>query len=514
LLRRRQINSDIEEKVLTGLIVSDKVCRDTLKLVRKDTFINPYAYVIVKWVADYYKKYKKAPSKHIQDLYNTEKNKLKEEESVFINSFLSKLSDQFESEEKFNEDYLIDKAISYFKKRALKNISEQVESCVEIDKLDEAEKALQSYRQISKDSAKFIDPFSDEEIKKFFEDESNNSNILFRMPGALGDFIGDFERSTLVGIMSPAKRGKSFLLEEIAIQAFFEKLKVVLISLEMSQFMMKRRLLRRITAQDKETKDYVYPCFDCFKNQMNTCTKSERSSRIKLRDEAGEKPSYDPEMKYIPCTACRGKKDFVPETWFTTIHRTKRTLSGTRKIAQGMRQMFRDNFRLVCYPKFSANVSDIKSDLETLEFNEDFIPDIIVIDYADILLPEDSRLTGRDRYDETWKMLGNLAFSKKCLVVSASQTNRASADKKYVTQTDVAEDWRKMAHVELMIAINQTSQEKKEGYIRVSVVAGREDEFDQKKSCVVLQNLKLGQVCLDSEIAYIIDDNKEKEKTK
>lgn len=507
MIRRRQINNDIEEKILIGLIVSDKVCRDTIKLIRKDTFVNPYSHTIAKWIIDYYRKYKKAPNKHIQDLYNTEKNRLKEEESVLISSFLSKLSDEFEKEDRINEDYLIDKTVSYFKKRALKNISEQVESCVEVDKLEDAEKALQSYKQISKDSAKFIDPFSDDEIKKFFEDEAASSNILFRLPGALGSLIGDFERSTLVGIMSPAKRGKSFLLEEIAIQAFFEKLKVVLVSLEMPQFMMKRRLLRRITAQDKETKNYFYPCFDCFKNQMDTCSKSERTNHVKLRDSDGEKPQFDPNMDYSPCTVCRGKSDFIPETWFTSIHRTKRTLSGTRRIAQGIRQMFRDNFRLVCYPKFSANVKDIKSDLETLEFDEDFVPDVIVIDYADILAPEDSRVTGRDRYDETWKMFGNLAFSKRCLVVTASQTNRASADKKYVTQTDVSEDWRKIAHAEIMIAINQTGEEKRKGYIRVSVVAGREEEFDQKRSCIVLQNLELGQVCLDSEIAYTSDIN-------
>lgn len=516
MIRRRSIDNDIEEKILTGLIVSDKVCRDTLKLIRKDTFVNPYSQVVSRWVSDYYRKYRKAPNKHIQDIYNTEKEKLKEEETILVGSFLSKLSDEFEKEDKLNEDYLIDKTVSYFKKRALKNISEQVESCVEIDKLDEAEKALQSYRQISKDSAKFINPFSDDEIKKFFEDEANNSNVLFRMPGALGNLIGDFERSTLVGIISPAKRGKSFLLEEVAIQAFFERLKVVLVSLEMPQFMMKRRLLRRITAQDKETKDYIYPCFDCFKNQMDSCTKSERTNHIKLRNDEGEKPSYDPNSDYMPCTVCRGKgkRDFIPEVWFTTIHRTKRTLSGTRRIAQGMQQMFRDNFRLVCYPKFSANVKDIKSDLETLEFDEDFIPDVIVIDYADILLPEDSRITGRDRYDETWKMFGNLAFSKRCLVVTASQTNRASADKKFVMQTDVSEDWRKVANVDLMIAINQTEEEKRSGCIRVSVIAGREEEFDQKRSCIVLQNLELGQVCLDSEIAYVPKNTKPKEDKK
>jgi hypothetical protein len=78
----------------------------------------------------------------------------------------------------------------------------------------------------------------------------------------------------------------------------------------------------------------------------------------------------------------------------------------------------------------------------------------------------------------------------------------------------VSEDWRKVANVDLMVAINQTEEEKRSGCIRVSVIAGREEEFDQKRSCIVLQNLELGQVCLDSEIAYAPKNTKPKEDKK
>jgi hypothetical protein len=509
-MRRVKIDNSVEEKILTGLIVSDRICRDTIKLIKKDTFQNPYSQTIVKWIVAYYKQYRKAPHVHIQDIYNNEKATVKEDEAIFISSFLSRLSESFESEEKLNEEYLIDRSIEYFKKRALKNISEKIDSCVGLDKISEAEKALQSYRQISKDSSKFIDLFSDEEIKKFFEDESNNTNVMFRSPGALGELIGDFERGTLVGVMAPAKRGKSFLLMEFAVQAFFERYKVLFVSLEMNAFKMKRRLLKRMTAFGDETKEYVYPCFDCYLNQINSCDKTIRKNRVGLREDGEPKPeSFDPSSNYAPCVACRGKSNFLPETWFTVIKRPKRTLNNTRKVLQGIRQMYSENFRLVCYPKFSANIVDIKADIETLEFDENFIPDVIVIDYADILAPEDSRVTGRDRYDDTWKMFGNLADVRKALVITASQTNRASFKKQNVTQTDAAEDIRKIANVDIMITLNQTANEKRQGVMRVAVVAGRDDEFDQFKTCTVLQNISLGQVCLDSELSAI----KEREKT-
>lgn len=501
-MRKRVVNTSIEDKILTGLIVSDKVCRDVYKMIRKNSFLNPYIQTISKWIIDYYKKYHKAPKQQIQDIYNVEKEKIKEEEHPLISSFLSRISESFEKEESLNEDYLIDISIEYLKKTAMKNIIAKVDSCLEVGKVSDAEKELFSYKQVTRDSGKFINPFSEDAIKKFFEDEANESNRLFSMDGALGNLIGTFERGTLVGIMAPAKRGKSFWLMEVAIRAFFERKKVLFVSLEMPQFKMERRILKRIVSRGNESKDFVFPCFDCYKNQMNICRKSVRVGRGKLRDASGNKPEvFDRGINYTVCDVCRGTNDFQVDTWFTLIRKQRKTLANTKKLGQGLMQMYSDNFRLVCYPKFSANVSDIKSDIDILEADEDWIPDVIVVDYADILAPEDSRVIGRDRYDETWKMFGNLADIRRALVVTASQTNRQSFNKKNVTQIDAAEDIRKIANVDVMISLNQTPQEKRQGVMRVAVVAGRDDDFDQYRTCLVLQNLELAQVCLDSELS-------------
>jgi hypothetical protein len=85
-------------------------------------------------------------------------------------------------------------------------------------------------------------------------------------------------------------------------------------------------------------------------------------------------------------------------------------------------------------------------------------------------------------------------------VFTASQTNRASFDKANVTQTDAAEDIRKIANVDMMLSLNQTPKEKRENRMRIAVVAGRDDDFDQFKTCLILQNLELGQSLLDSEM--------------
>jgi replicative DNA helicase len=289
----------------------------------------------------------------------------------------------------------------------------------------------------------------------------------------------------------------------MAAQAIMERLKVVFISLEMSKYEVKERIYKRITALGDEKGDYSYPCFDCRKNQDNSCTKSIRTNTVRLLDSNGNKPKFDHRSKYRPCSLCRGSKDFILASWFTSLSRDKMKFTNSNKIIKAMNTMYGNNFRALAYPEYSANVSKFKFDLDRLEEYEGFVPDVIIPDYADIFAPEDSRVTGRDRIDETWKALKNMAGTRHCLVATASQSNRLSMNKENVTVVDAAEDIRKVAHCNLFLALNQKEDEKKDGILRVAKIVARSSNFNPYKSCTVLQNVELGQTILDSEIGVI-----------
>jgi replicative DNA helicase len=437
---------------------------------------------------------------HIKDIFLAEKQQLQLEDANLIEAFLTKISNQFENEEPFNEEYLRDKTLNYFKKRSMKITIDMAQALVELDRTEEAEAEIRKFKTISKDVFSGVNPITEVEVKKYVQNIKDKSSVLFRFPGAIGNMIGDFERDTLLGILSPAKRGKSFWILEIGIQAFFERLKVAVFSLEMNLTQLERRMYKRLTALGDESREFIYPTFDCMKNQTGTCRKRERTNDIRLYIEGTPKPEFAPKMQYQPCTICRGTRDFSATTWSTMIKREKVRDRDLIKHIRGLEDMYNDNFRLITYPSFSANISKIKWDLADMEENQNFIPDVICIDYADILAPEDKRQIGRERLDETWKMLKNLADTKHCLVVTASQSNRGSFKKQNVTQTDIAEDIRKIAHVDSMVALSQTPDEKREGIIRLGLIAERDGEFDEYKTCMVLQQLDLGQVFLDSEL--------------
>jgi hypothetical protein len=509
MLKRFQVDNSVEDKILIGIITSDQFCREIAPSYNKIYFTTPLAQIVSKWAMDYYSLYKKAAADKIQDIFETESAKIKPEEAEIISVFLSRISSEFNSEKKINVQYLRDKTLLYFRKQALKKTLETTHSLLELDRVDEAEKELEKRKQIYKLTSGWINPFAEEEIKKFFINENNKTNELFQMDGEVGKLLGPFERGLLVAIFAPAKRGKTFWLQEMAIQALLFGLRVVFISLEMGDHRVQKRIYKRITALGDEEKKYIYPCFDCKRNQDNSCKKLQRKNREKLFAGTKVKPKYSDQMTYRPCTACRGTKDFLADSWYTTIERGKMNASKATLKLLAMGNVVKDNFWFLSYPAFSANLSTIKADLDVLEFSRDFIPDVIVLDYADILAPEDSRTTGRERIDETWKALKNISDSRYCNVITASQTNRGSFEKKNVIATDAAEDIRKIAHIDAGIALNQLPEEKRAGIMRVSLIAERDGGFDQYKSAMVLQQLSLGQANLDSELVIEIKEEKE-----
>ena len=153
------------------------------------------------------------------------------------------------------------------------------------------------------------------------------------------------------------------------------------------------------------------------------------------------------------------------------------------------------DLRVVSMPSRSVSVSDIEVYMNNLEFYEKWIPDVVVIDYADLI---NSKLKGEHRHqlDDIWANLRRLALERNICIVTASQSSRMSS-KGESTEESIAEDIRKIAHVTKMIAINATKEERAQGIHRIAQLAERDDEQHFEQS-LVLSCLDLGQMCLDS----------------
>ena len=91
-----------------------------------------------------------------------------------------------------------------------------------------------------------------------------------------------------------------------------------------------------------------------------------------------------------------------------------------------------------------------------------------------------------------------LSQERHCLVVTATQANAASYDKKVLTMMNFSEDKRKMAHVTAMFGLNQTPDEKRQNLMRVGPIVIREGEFNSLNTVTVLQCLDIGRPYIGS----------------
>ena len=146
-----------------------------------------------------------------------------------------------------------------------------------------------------------------------------------------------------------------------------------------------------------------------------------------------------------------------------------------RRICRG-----RDVFRLSCHANSSIGVDGITSILRGWQ-REKWIPDVVVIDYADILAPPFMVRESLDQIDVTWKLLRRMSQEFECLLLTATQSNAASyrAKDSVLTRQNFSGRKTKLAHVSGMLGINVTPDDKKKGIIRLNWVVRREGFFNE-----------------------------------
>ena len=508
-MRKRTISSEIQQKIIIGLIVDDVFCRDVLPMLESHHVQDENAALIVKWIRDYYEDYSAAPKQHIMAIFLAEKEQLEGAQASSINKILSFLSEQYEEAVQLNWQFYFDKVRDFCRKKSLEKLTVEIKTLADVDRLDLAEKTLHTYRKIEKKTSKWFNPLTDRDI--FKDCLKNEDDCLFQLPGQLGLAGFKFQRGWLGAFLAPPKVGKSWWLMELAIQAYLNKLRVVFISLEMNKEEVSERFYKRFTGRSMSVGDFPYPIWDCKGNKENTCIKPQRTNHEIFLNEDGNAPTYNPNSTYTACDYCKVHgmtEHYQVDTWYETIG-NHRSLGGMGfDPIKAISRQYADNLRLLCYPRFSLSLAGLSSELDRLEQTEDFIPDVILVDYVDILSDEGLTGQGRDLYDTKWKTAASIAGERHVFLGTASQGNRGGMSKDRIQTDDLAEDIRKLAHVDILMGINQSKKadcnEKELMRQRLEMLAHRHKGATDRE-VYVLQNLEFGQVCLDSYCFYTND---------
>lgn len=508
-IKRKKIDNGIEKQIIIGMITSKRFLSEIQPIYKRELLEIPYCQIIARWCLDFWDKYEKAPKRHIQDIFEKETKKgIDEDAQDLIEDFLSSLSKEYEQADKINIDYLIQEAETRFALKDILHLVEDLQEEAESGNITEAKSILAQYTPVELPKSDAIEPFGDEDkIRDAFE---NEDELLFKLPGDLGKFTSDqFYRESLIGIQGPEKRGKTWWLMFLGMVAGAQRNNVAFFQVgDMSEAQMIKRqgiYLSKKSNKEKYCKSMLIPVMDCYKNQSDSCDLDERVCDFGVITGEGKDRkwlSFDEAEDYDPCTECRkdNPKQFRGAVWYKKRSRVDPlTWRGANKqMDKQKRRMGNKKFKLSTHPNSTINVRGIINQLDIWERFEGFIPDVIIIDYADILAPEDHAKDFRHQVNETWKALRALSQTRKCCIITATQADANSYGKRSQNLKNFTEDKRKYAHATAFYALNQTPEEKERGVMRFGSLLVREDDFSSLKEAKILQCLQIGRPYLDS----------------
>jgi len=390
--------------------------------------------------------YGQAPKAHDEDLLAGFSDAEQELARTILNNLRSAV------EAGINHDYVLSSLEEWVKyKRLSKALTEGLEY-LQAGQVDEVESVLAEAQRSRFSVFKpgvFLNEYKDLDLS-----EQEGDCVLLGIP-ALDEPRQVPHRKEMWQIVGPAKAGKSWCLIHIARQAILQRFKVLYVTLEMSESRVLQRVVQGHTASLKRRQSGLYTV-ELQVDELDRLTNIERQ------------PMPD--------------RPILNEIKDLAVDRIKQARIGHRLLIKE-------------FPTKSLSFQRLKAYLDALEGSTKYIPDVIILDYGDLMaLPgKEPRWT---ELGELWGQLRGLAVERNMMMVTATQTNREGSKASTAKDTAVSGDWSKIATADVTLIFNQTESEHDLGIARLLVSDGRNDA--DKFEILVVQNYAIGQFVIDS----------------
>lgn len=320
-----------------------------------------------------------------------------------------------------NPDYYLDLTENFARKESL---AEAIKSSIDLiseDRFEEVEEKIRQALLVSRHIDVGQNYFANLTKRYSQEDLDNVVKFPTVLKTVTKHLDGGNSPKELCMVVAPPGTGKSLYLVNQAVTVMMENKKVLYISLEMSEEKIAQR--------------------------------------------------FDSVISRIPVNTLK--------TGTTALYGLKQTLDEFKKF-------FPDSdLRIKEFPTGMANVQSIRTLLYNLKNIEGFEPDVIIVDYLELLRPIrniDSEYAAQQRIAEE---LRGLAVEKNILLWTATQPNREGKKVAIITDAQLGDSYGKIRVADFAISINQTDTEYDNGEARVYVMKAR----DAKQRYIV--NMKI-----------------------
>lgn len=436
--------------VLSGMVSDPVVCsRIAAAWSHGGLFDSPAANLIGQWCVDHLRCYGTPPNGRIRSIAAdwAEKVRPSDETVQSIEALIGSLREPSASD----APYLLDLATRYINRVRVRQAIEEAEE--ELDRGDVASAIgrLASVGRLDFVGSSCVKPEEDFEAWVEAFDQERHKQLI-RYPGVLDAFLGtSMVRGGLVAFMGPDKSFKSYMLLDAAYRAARWRSRVAYFEVgDLSRAEVLLRLGCRAARLPKRKGVIRYP--------------------VSVDEDSGSV-----EWKELNLPA-------VDEV----------------EAMQAFRRLCRHRgglLRLSCHANSSISVQGICSTLRDWATSDGWRPDVVVIDYADILAPPTGHRDVLDQIDETWKQLRRLSQEHDCLVLTATQTSALAyqSDGTLLTKRHFGGRKTKLAHATAVIGLNVGPGDRARGIIRFNYIVRRAERYTESGcvaavGCIELSN--------------------------
>jgi len=459
-MKTRKVDGNTPRMILTAMICDPMVCGTLAGHWPKQGtgfFASEVHNLIASWCVRHFKKHRTPPAKSITLIYSDWAEKhAKAEEAEDVERVLHFASDRA-SQDQVEAGPILEIAEKHFniimRRRHNENIARKLENnepiLPEDDKLNLLNFGTNTYISMFNDGDWLGQTFLDK------------PEPLLTFPGPLGQFFGnEFAADTFVSFMASEKTGKSTVLQNIAYSSVAQRKHTAYFDCgDMSARQIGMRVGRMLCCLPRDAGIYKFP-----------------TRMYRVDDDSGDAPILS------------GDSDDTKGNFGVDVEYEERDLrAATDKDVKESLIRFRakkvksedEYFRLSCNPNGTVSVAYIRGVLEKWA-SGGFCPKVVIIDYADILVPPPGYSEARDGIDATWRALRGLSQELQICLITASQANAASYKTDELGKSNFSGSKTKIAHVTAMIGLNKTNYEKENQRMRLNYIARREGEENVK----------------------------------
>lgn len=445
----------LQENLLCLLTFDKERCKIIRGTVEPHLFGGFYKEVVVR-IYDYIDQYKVPPGEHIADLFEDKLESKNKREVSTYKDILTSLADMNEG---INAEYVMTQLTTFVRRQSLRTVAVDLAKALQRDTEDSLDEADEILSSVTRTQLKLFDPgvrlSNVPRVMQFLNDSV--SAFTTGIPEFDKRGFGPTRKEMFLYI-ADTKTGKTWCMIQLAKLALLNNLKVCHISLEMSENKIIQRYMQTLFALSKRMEKFV-------------------TRRFKK----DEKERLDFEIKEVFPKFSFDDPDVYKKLERQLNHWKDRAL---------------DNIIVKQFPTGKLTVRELEAYLDNLEVTEKFVPDLLIVDYPDLMAIPGGATNWRLGLGELYKQLRGVAVARNLALAVPTQANRGAASAKTVDRRNVSEAYSKIADADVAITYSQTEMERTLGLARLRVEAGRNDE--DKLTVVISQNYGMGQYVVDS----------------